>query len=332
MSLGAPRAARGGPQRSSGSGAAGRLLWIFVDGVGWGPDDPDVNPLARLRLPHLERLAGGRLVDGGGAPPPGVHPLDACLGVPGLPASGSGQVSLLTGVNAAALLGEHRGPYPGGDLHPLLAARSLPAEAVRAGAAVAFANAFPERYLARVGSGGARLGAFSRATLLAGLPLRGHEELLAGRAVSANFGNGSWPADPNRPAPPMIDAAEGGRRLARLALDHDLTYFEHWATDWAGHHPDRHAPEAVLEELDAFLGGVLTLWPPEATLVIASDHGNLEDLRTGRHTLNPALCLWRGPGPDRPLRDLTDLAPAMRGVLGLSEPPAEAAPPAVAAD
>ena len=197
---------------------------------------------------------------------------------------------------------------------------------------MAFANAFPQRYLARAGGRGALLGAFSRATLLAGLPLRGQEELTAGRAVSANFGNRSWPADPDLPAPPTIDAAEGGRRLATLALGHDLTYFEHWSTDWAGHHPDRHPPEGVLAELDAFLGGVLERWPSDATLVIASDHGNLEDLSTGGHTRNPALCLWRGPGPDRPLRALTDLAPAMRVVLGLAEPPDRAARPAAAAD
>ncbi len=325
----------------SADAAVGRkLLWIFLDGVGWGADDEAVNPLARGSWPHLEQLAGGRWVAGDRLPPR-AHPLDACLGVPGLPASGSGQVSLLTGVNAAALLGEHRGPYPGGDLHPLLAACSVPALARRAGATVAFANAFPDRYLSRIAGGRARLGAFSRAALLADVPLRGQDDLAAGRAVSANFGNRSWPADPTRPAPPDIDAAEGGRRLAGLALDHDLTIFEHWATDWAGHHPDRWPPATVLAELDAFLGGVLAVWPPEATLVIASDHGNLEDLSTGRHTRNPALCLWYGAAPDRPLRSLTDLAPAMLAAMGLgpgpeavlsasgSLPPALAALPAV---
>lgn len=307
----------GGADPAQGGARRRKLLWIFIDGVGWGVDDAAVNPFARSTLPHLEGLAGGRLV-AGGALPPGAFALDACLDVPGLPASGSGQVSLLTGVNAAALLGEHRGPYPGGDLHPLLAARSLPALARRAGARVAFANAFPDRYLSRIAQGRARLAAFSRSALLAGLPLRGQDDLAAGRAVSANFSNRSWPADPARAALPDVDAAEGGRRLAALALDHDLTIFEHWATDWAGHHPDRWPPDAVLAELDAFLGGVLEVWPVEATLVIASDHGNLEDLSTGRHTRNPALCLWRGIAPRPRLHSLIDLAPAMLAAMGLA--------------
>lgn len=293
------------------------LLWIFLDGVGWGPADPATNPLVRRPLPALEALAGGRLAGEPALPPARLHPLDARLGLPGLPASGTGQTSLLTGLNAAAAVGEHRGPYPGESLHPLLAQRSLFGEARRAGLKVAFANAFPDRYLRRSAATGGRLGAFSRAALLAGVALRGSEALREGQAVSARLSHDSWPAEPGAAPLPPRDAREAGRCLARLAGAQDLTVFEYWMTDWAGHHPGRWQPEAVLSELDQFLEGVLDLWPADRPLVLASDHGNLEDLSSGRHTLNPALCIWWGPGPALPLRDLTDLAPALRLALGL---------------
>jgi phosphopentomutase len=48
-----------------------------------------------------------------------------------------------------------------------------------------------------------------------------------------------------------------------------------------------------LERVDAFLGGVLETFPPDGGLVIASDHGNIEDV-TGGHTRNPALGVFVG--------------------------------------
>lgn len=307
------------------------LLWIFLDGVGWGEADPERNPLARQRLPTLEGLAGGRLAGRSPDIPPRYFPLDARLGVEGLPASGTGQTSLLTGVNAAAWVGEHRGPYPGAALHPLLRQRSLFRAATQAGLSAAFANAFPTRYLRRIQAEGGRQGAFTRAALQAGIPLRGAEDLRQGRAVSARLSHGSWPLEDDEAPVGARDAREAGRCLARLAAEQDLTVFEYWLTDWAGHHPARHHPEQVLAELDGFLEGVMEDWPAGRPLVLASDHGNLEDLSSRRHSLNPALCIWWGPPAARPLRDLSDLAPALLAALGVPEapevePPGEARP------
>jgi bisphosphoglycerate-independent phosphoglycerate mutase (AlkP superfamily) len=78
----------------------------------------------------------------------------------------------------------------------------------------------------------------------------------------------------------------------------------------------------VLENLEGLLDGLLAHLDLSRHLVIlTSDHGNLEDLSTKRHTLNPVpTLLW---GRDAPavatgIRDLTDVAPAIlrhRGVL-----------------
>ena len=293
--------------------------------MGVGQDAPAFNPLAQAKLPHLTALAGRRPVrletdhEGPVARQAGTgvaidtawRPLDACLGLSGLPQSGTGQTSLLTGVNAAALLGEHQGPYPGMRLRRLLTAESLWRRLSDAGLPLAFANAYPGRYLDRASLDGGRMGAFARSALQAGVRLRDAEDLRAGRAVSAFLHNRGWRERLGYRDIEAIDEAEAGRRLGELARDHAFTAFEYYATDIAGHHPERLDPAEVLESLDRFLGGLLERWSQRDLLLLASDHGNVEDARTNRHTRNPALCVWRGPAPRRRLDSLVDLGPAI---------------------
>jgi phosphopentomutase len=67
---------------------------------------------------------------------------------------------------------------------------------------------------------------------------------------------------------------------------------------------------AALETVDAFLGGVLQHLGRDVLIIMASDHGNIEDVRSG-HTRNPALGIAAGPEAERAgrLRDIRDVAP-----------------------
>ena len=40
-----------------------RLLFLFLDGLGLGTDDPATNPLVRADMPRLRALLGGQLKD-----------------------------------------------------------------------------------------------------------------------------------------------------------------------------------------------------------------------------------------------------------------------------
>src|SRR5690606_27908796 len=99
------------------------LLFVFLDGVGLGPPGPS-NPLSAGGLPAFRRLAGG--ADWTAEAPPRdapthvFRPLDATLGVVGLPQSGTGQATLLSGVNCAARAGRHFGPFPHSTSKPVL--------------------------------------------------------------------------------------------------------------------------------------------------------------------------------------------------------------------
>ncbi len=316
-------------------------LLVFLDGVGVGPDDASSNPLARIGLPSLEGRLGRRLVDSGlrsnrsstpgsgsgqgsqDREPARWMPLDATLGLPGLPQSGTGQTSLLTGVNAAALLGQHSGPYPGARLRGLLAEGNLFGWLRQAGGSACLANAYPERYLVRAAGAKARMGAFARAAQLGGIPLLGPDDLRAGRALSAFLTHRGWRERLGYRDLPEIDEREAGARLARLAVRHDLTVFEYYATDIAGHRPERLSPESVLRSLDGFFEGILAEWPAERPLIVVSDHGNLEDESHGRHTRNPALGLRLGPSPEDLPTGLTELAPILASQLGLPDPRAQ---------
>lgn len=291
---------------------------IFIDGVGLGDRDPAINPFVRARTPALSRLLGGPLA-GQAAVRTRVAvmvPLDARLGVPGLPQSATGQVALLTGENAPALMGRHVTAYPPRPLRTLLETRGLFPRLCAQGVPAALANAYAPEYFTAVADGRLRHAAITLNALQAGVRLRGIEDLLAGRAVYQDLTNARLRE--SGLAVPMITPEEAGRHLAQVAAGSRFTLFEFFQTDLAGHGrvPDR---IGIVERLDRFLGAALDATDLDDTLVlITSDHGNLEDERTDGHTLNsvPAVLVGAGREALAPrLHALTDLAPACLEIL-----------------
>jgi len=297
---------------------AARLLMVFVDGVGLGDPDPATNPFVRARTPTLRRLLGGPLA--GPAPVQTAHavmvPLDARLGVPGLPQSATGQTALLTGENAPALVGRHITAYPTPSLRALLDAHGLFTVLRRRGISAALANGYTEEYFAAVAARKLRYAAITLNALQAGIRLRGVEDLRAGRAVYHDLTNARLRE--RGVAVPLVTPEDAGRHLAGIAGGHAFTLFEFFETDFAGHGrvPDR---VGVVERLDRFLGAVLDAADLAETLVlVTSDHGNLEDARTDSHTLNPVPAILVGAGRAElapRLRAITDVAPACLDVL-----------------
>lgn len=301
------------------------LLFIFLDGVGIGPNDPARNPFLSAPIPTLRSLAGGWPTLADPLTPrhgtqASLAPVDATLGVAGLPQSGTGTTALLTGINAAALVGRHIGPYPPTEVRPLLAERGLFAVAARhfGTDAVAFANAYPPHFFARLDRRSARRTATTQAAMAGGVRLRDTAALLRGEALSADITSGWW----HRISPdvPEISPREAGRRLGRLAQQHQLTVFEFFLTDHLGHRPDMAAAHALLGEVDALIAGALDILDPASSLLaIASDHGNCEDLATTDHTRSPVPVLLCGADHAplaRPMDSILDVTPALLSWLG----------------
>ena len=305
----------------------GRVLMLFLDGVGIGTRDPSVNPLFAARMPALRSMLGGdlpslrrrRITSPEGA----VLPLDATLGVPGLPQSGTGQTSLFTGVNGAALAGKHFGPYPYSTLKPVIATRSIFRRLRDAGKSPLFANAFPRRFFEYVESHRGRMTVTTLSCATGGVPLLRAGDLLRGKAVSADITNAAWHGL-GYPDIPVIAPEVAGERLAGLSREHEFVLFEYWKTDKAGH--AMNAPESVsaLETLDAMLSGILRAFDAARTLLlITSDHGNIEDLSVKTHTRHPVPLVVGGAGSSKfagrfgPGADLTDVCPALLEYIGI---------------
>ena len=198
-------------------------------------------------------------------------------------------------------------------LRPLVRDGSLLRTARAQGAAVAFANAYPLSWQRRPRL--RRIAAPPLAALGADALTRSQRQLALGQAVSSEIVNDVWQEHWPEAGIPSVSAREAGLTLGRLAGSHDLTFYAHYATDTAGHRGDARQCEAALERVDRFLDGVLAALPPDHLLLVASDHGNLEDLEAG-HTRNPALGLLVGPhAPERSreLESLVDVAGAVAG-------------------
>ena len=278
-----------------------RILMLFVDGLGWGEPDPARNPCHSyggqlLSLPAVEDGAARRLAQGAWA-----RPIDAVLGVPGVPQSATGQTTMLSGVNAQERLGKHLTGYPNDALRAILREHSLLKEVVRRGGKAAFLNAYRPIFFTLSKERQWRLSATTVANLAAELPFFRLEDITAGRALYQEFTNHELRA--RGFDTPLLSPVEAGRRLAGATRPHDLALFEYFQTDRAGHSQDALWARAEIEKLDLFLGSLLRelsaqagMGTSDTLVVLTSDHGNIEDLGTRRHTLNPVPLLAWGPG------------------------------------
>ena len=272
-------------------------------------------------MPHLEGLLGGALtletldrLAKNGQPGLVLRALDARLGVPGVPQSATGQTALFTGVNAPAAVGDHVTAQPTGPLREIIAEHSVLKRAAEAGARVLFANAHSEQFWDMVRRRRRRLGASTLTAMAAGATIPDLEDLRDGRAVLWDITHEIASGHLDYGLPP-VSAWEAGQRLARLATEYDLVLYESFLPDLAGHR--RLEATWVLKRLDEFLGSILANRHPGLTLLVCSDHGNIEDASTKMHSDNPVPLLAVGPGAGcfSQAGDLLDVAPAILALL-----------------
>jgi 2,3-bisphosphoglycerate-independent phosphoglycerate mutase len=324
-----------------------KFLFFFLDGVGLGKNDPKSNPFAQAKLPTLERLLGGqRLLIETLSPPTNYQPatgqpftsinseimplalvhdtpqatllaLDPCLGVPGIPQSATGQATLLTGINVPAALGYHYGPKPNQPVARLLQNGTLFHKLTEKHWKISLLNAYPPTYFRAIESGHRIFSAIPLVTTRAGIALNTMDDLLNGKALSADFTGLGWRERLGIANTPLLTPEQAGERMATLAGESDLSFFEYWLSDYAGHKQDMDNACDLLETFDRVLAGLISNWNQEDGLIlITSDHGNLEDLSTRRHTRNPVLALIIGSPQLRQnftqnLVDLTSITPAI---------------------
>jgi len=304
-----------------------KTLFLFLDGIGLGDNDPEKNPFARANMPYLQSLLGGQSLIRETAPFEGdlatLLSVDPNLGVDGLPQSATGQAVLLTGINIPAELGYHYGPKPNPEVAQYLDGKTIFSKTVKAGKKTALLSAYPPRYFAGINSGKYLYSAIPLALTNAGVPLFTIDDYFAGNALSADFTGKGWHEFLNLPDAPIYEPEAAGKKLAELASQYDFSLFEYWASDYAGHKQDMDSAVRQLERFDDVLKGLLgsSGYKPDL-LLLTSDHGNMEDLSTRRHTAADVPLLLFGDKSIRrefqkDIHDLTGIAPAISKFLDL---------------
>jgi Metalloenzyme superfamily len=304
-----------------------RVVVLFIDGVGIGRNEPEVNPLARCDylLSHFQEEPPRALPEGGRC-----FPVDPTFGVAGRPQSASNQTAILTGQPAPVLIGRHVLGYPDAPLRELLARHSIVKRLVAAGRSATFANSYPVAYLdalklTRRPSPSApeliippaalrRLKASASTLAFAAgqVPLRTLEDARAGWGLTHDITGES--ARGRSLNVPRRTPAEAAQVFWQVAGEADFTFFEHYLADEAGHARDFAAAREALDTFDAFARAVIATRPAEARVLVCSDHGNVEDLSTRSHTLNPVPVLYFGP-PAPEVEALATVADVGRTVL-----------------
>jgi hypothetical protein len=284
------------------------VLLFFIDGLGIGsrgPHNPldglaDAEPLAVFRDEPLTTIHDGIVV-----------PTDASLGVAGRPQSASGQTTILTGINVPAKLGYHKQGFPNAAMLEIIREHSIFRQLTRAGIApITFANTYTQKFFDERPRW---VSATTAAMEAAGVTFRTVADLNAGAAVFHDFSNRAL-IERGEPVS-LRTPEEAATVLARIVAENRFTLYEYFITDKVGHAQDMPAAKLVLADLARLIRGVLSgIDLRRTSVILTSDHGNIEDLSSRNHTLSPVPTIVWGANQQRiaaRIENLADITPAI---------------------
>lgn len=261
------------------------IIFLFVDGIGIG-NSSEINPFFQFDLEAFQSLSKGKLTHERKQIFEENHVfkgIDANLDIDGLPQSGTGQASLFCGINAAKLVGKHFGPYPHSKTKQIIKKNSFFSELKKQNKIPHFINAYPKPFF----DFAIKRDRWSCSSLMAlgsGQELHNEESIVRGEAVTAEIRQDYWKARLHIPIP-EIDEKIAANRIKKKTEEADLVFYEYYLTDKAGHEQDLKGAFSALDRLDKLLYNLMDTIENN-TLIITSDHGNLEDLSVKTHTRN----------------------------------------------
>lgn len=285
------------------------LLLFFIDGLGIGERN-EHNPLFLTEnvapLAHFKGEKSNIIFDGV------MIPTDAGLGVEGRPQSASGQTTILTGINAPQLLGYHKQGFPNQALREVIAENSIFRQLENLGIEPnIFANAYTPQFFTETPR-------WKSATTVAveaskNVKFRTLDDMKNGKAVFMDFTNSVLRARGFEAE--LWTPQHAGKVLADLVKSHRFTLYEYFITDKIGHDQDFQLAKKVLPELAQMVRSVLeNLDLTQTTIILTSDHGNIEDLSKRNHTLNDVPTIVWGKFREKiapRIKSLADITPVI---------------------
>jgi hypothetical protein len=287
-------------------------LLFFIDGLGIGtrgpfnPLDnlPNAAPLAVFQNEPPETFLNGVVV-----------PTDPRLGIEGRPQSASGQTTILTGINAPATIGYHKQGFPNKSLLEIIGQHSIFRQLNQAGVEpITFANAYTSRFFDERPRW---ISATTAAVEAAGLRFRTIDDVRNDAAVFMDYTNRILIERGEDVS--VRSEQEAASVLANIVAENRFTLYEYFITDKVGHAQDMDAARSVLASLALFIRELLIKLDLERTTVIlTSDHGNIEDLSSRNHTLHAVPTIVWGAQRERTaarINNLADITPAIVALL-----------------
>ena len=243
--------------------------------------------------------------------------VDATLGIEGLPQSATGQTALLTGVNCAQILGYHKQGFPNKELRDILREKSILKKVTELERKAAFINAFRPRFFKhRTEEIISKLSVTTVANWAAGLSFFTLKDVIERRSLYQDFTNIDLIARGFNM--PIFTPHEAGEILASEAQQYDFCLYEYFKTDHAGHSQNMNRATEEIAKLEEFIKSLLShIDLDRCTLIVTSDHGNIEDLSVRSHTKNRVpVMVWGSQVVqiDR-LQSLTDIVPFVLEIL-----------------
>lgn len=304
-----------------------RFIFIFIDGVGIGKSNGN-NPFIAAD-PKILRLWENAAVE---LPDFTLKPIDPLLGVEGIPQSATGQTTIFTGVNIPKLLSKHIGSFPNRIMRKVLSEENLLMKLEKSGKKAKFINAYPHHSELFSNSNinidnegnlifsnnfpdkfKKRISVTSSILISNNVKPFDTEDIKERRSLYQDYSNKSllkYGLDL-----PVFSPEDAAEVLFKTSGDFDLILYEFFQSDIYGHRKNITEQIELISGLDLLLSTLISLMDSNKdTLLITSDHGNLEDNSGKAHTMNPVpLITWGRKNYElsQNINDLSGITPAI---------------------
>lgn len=304
-----------------------RMIFIFLDGVGIGKSNSS-NPFYLANSKYLPFFNKNNILPDG-TPLKAIDPL---LGIEGLPQSATGQTTLFTGKNIPSILNEHRGSYPNQlmrkiilkkNLFSILKENKIKAKFINVYPVYAklfttkhirinedgkflFSNEFPTIFKRRIST--------TTCMMLANnaIPFK-EKDISNENSIYQDFSNKLLIEKGLKLQ--EFSPEKAAEIIFKLSRKYDFILYEYFQTDIFGHNRSFKDCLELIKKLDRLIGKLISLLNNnQDTLLITSDHGNIEDCSTKSHTTNPVPIIIWGNKSDKlreRIRNIADVTPAI---------------------
>jgi len=305
-----------------------RFIFLFIDGIGIGSHNEN-NPFVSAD-PKILRLWERSAFNCNNIRLKAIDPL---LGVQGTPQSATGQTTIFTGINIPELLTKHIGSFPNKIMRKIIREENLLLKVEKSGKTgkfinayphhselfsnshvnideegnLVFSNQFPDIYKRRISV---------TSSILISNKVKPFDtiDIKEKRSLYQDYSNKSLLKYGLKL--PVFSPEDAADVLFKTSSDYDIVLYEFFQSDIYGHRKEKKDQIELISGLDLFISTLISLLDNKKdTIILTSDHGNLEDSSSKSHTLNPVPLITWGRGSRELSDSIDDLAGITPGIL-----------------